>query len=496
MMKSAGHQHLLAQRIFLTIIILKRLAYLLSKTDKGRLIKETDPLGNPIAYTYDSKGNLTSKKDTNSNTITYTYDALNRLTKKTYPDTTTETYTYDADNNILTAVNQHISYTFTYDANNRITSVTDSNNRTITYTYDNISNKLTATDPAENHQYQYDTIYRLTNARHTAVPNEAYTYDPVGNRLKDIQGRSYTYKPGNELLTQNGASFTYDANGNIVTRTSPCGVTNYQYDYENRLIGVTGYKPNCSAITSSYKYDPFGRRIEKSITDDSGIKTTKYLYDREDILYEYSAAGSITNRYIHGPGIDEPLAMARGSNIYYYHADGLGSITAITNNTGTIVQSIRYNSFGNITTISNPSFIQPYAWTGREYDIESGFYYLRNRYYDPRTGRFTTKGPIGFEGGYLNVYGYVGNNPVNFTDPTGLHTYVIIGKTAQGGTIYDVYDDCGKYVGRVNGEPPLVSPEDVMRGIDKAFNNPASEALDKIPPGQPITGNPAVDFYL
>src|SRR3989338_1074536 len=353
MMKSVLHQHLsacacphadrLAQRIFLTIIILKRLAYLLSKTDKGRLIK-----------------------DPNSITTSYAYDTLSRLLSIAFKNTTGATIGQFA------------------------------------YAYDNISNKLTATDPAENHQYQYDTIYRLTNARHTAVPNEAYTYDPVGNRLTDIQGRSYTYNTGNELLTQNGASFTYDANGNIVTRTSPCGVTNYQYDYENRLIGVTGYKPNCSAITSSYKYDPFGRRIEKSITDDSGTKTTKYLYDREDILYEYSAAGSIITRYIHGPGIDEPLAMARGSNIYYYHADGLGSITNITNSLGNIIQSIRYNSFGNITAISNPLLIQPYAYTGREYDIESGFYYLRNRYYDPRTGRFITKDPIGFNGGGVN----------------------------------------------------------------------------------------------
>src|SRR3989338_1217913 len=70
--------------------------------------------------------------------------------------------------------------------------------------------------------------------------------------------------------------------------------------------------------------------------------------------------------------------------------------------------------------VSYPLIIQPYAWTGREYDIESGFYYLRNRYYDPRTGRFITKDPIGFTGGDVNVYGYVGNNPVNWVDPWGL----------------------------------------------------------------------------
>ncbi|MBI3754449.1 MAG: RHS repeat protein [Deltaproteobacteria bacterium] len=86
----------------MTIIILKRLDYRLSQTDKGRLTKETDPLGNEITYTYDTKGNLISKKDANGNTITYTYDSLNRLLKKKYPDTAEETFSYDAKGNILT----------------------------------------------------------------------------------------------------------------------------------------------------------------------------------------------------------------------------------------------------------------------------------------------------------------------------------------------------------------------------------------------------------
>src|SRR4030067_3436653 len=112
--------------------------------------------------------------------------------------------------------------------------------------------------------------------------------------------------------------------------------------------------------------------------------------------------------------------MIRNNKTYYYHADALGSITRMTGQNGSTVQTIKYDSFGNIKSISNPLLIQPYAWTGREYDIESGFYYLRNRYYDPRTGRFTTKDPIGFEGGDVNVYGYVGQNPVNWVDPWGV----------------------------------------------------------------------------
>ena len=111
--------------------------------------------------------------------------------------------------------------------------------------------------------------------------------------------------------------------------------------------------------------------------------------------------------------------MTRNNKTYYYHADALGSITRMTDQNGNIAQTIKYDSFGNIKSISNPLLIQPYVWTGREYDLESGFYYLRNRYYDPRTGRFISKDPIGFGGGDVNFYVMVGNNAVNWVDPYG-----------------------------------------------------------------------------
>ncbi len=112
--------------------------------------------------------------------------------------------------------------------------------------------------------------------------------------------------------------------------------------------------------------------------------------------------------------------MIRGGQTYYYHADGLGSIVAITNATGAVVQRYEYDSFGNITYQQDPNFKQPYTYTGREYDEESGLYYYRARYYDAKVGRFITEDPIGLDGGDVNFYSYVGNNPVNWIDPTGL----------------------------------------------------------------------------
>src|SRR3990170_951661 len=206
----------------------------------------------------------------------------------------------------------------------------------------------------------------------TRTYKKTYQYDKTGNRA------TYTYQ--------------YDNNGNLIRKTHKITgiITQYTYDFENRLIKIN--LP--LGITAEYKYDPFGRRIEKNI---SGQITTKYLYDNEDIIMEYAAIiptnTNITTKYIHGPGIDEPLSMIRNNKTYYYHADALGSITRMTDQNGNTVQTIRYDTFGNIKSIKNPLLIQPYAFTGREYDIESGFYYLRNRYYDPRTGRFISKDP-------------------------------------------------------------------------------------------------------
>jgi RHS repeat-associated protein len=105
----------------------------------------------------------------------------------------------------------------------------------------------------------------------------------------------------------------------------------------------------------------------------------------------------------------------------YYHADGLGSITTLTNHMGHKVQQYAYDSFGNIKFTPFPHWIkQPFTYTGREFDYETGLYYYRARYYDPQAGRFITKDPIGFEGGDYNLYVYVQNNPLRYLDSFGL----------------------------------------------------------------------------
>ena len=130
--------------------------------------------------------------------------------------------------------------------------------------------------------------------------------------------------------------------------------------------------------------------------------TRRYVYDFEDILLEYDGANTLLARYTHGPGIDEPIAVTRGSSTYFYHADALGSVSELTDSGGAVAKSYSYDSFGNILDQSG-AVENSYAYAGRELDSESGLYYFRTRYYDPRIGRFLRKDPVGLVAG-MNLY--------------------------------------------------------------------------------------------
>ncbi|MBK7708705.1 MAG: RHS domain-containing protein [Acidobacteria bacterium] len=108
--------------------------------------------------------------------------------------------------------------------------------------------------------------------------------------------------------------------------------------------------------------------------------------------------------------------MQTGSDVRYFIADHLGSTNALTDSSGNVTSSASYDSFGNATG----NLATRYKFTGREYDDFTGLHYYRARWYDGNLGRFISEDPIGFAGGDVNLYGYVGNGPVNSTDPSGL----------------------------------------------------------------------------
>ena len=248
-------------------------------------------------------------------------------------------------------------------------------------------------------------------------PLESFTYDEVGNRVNSNQNGASIFNQANQLTEDSNFTYQYDANGNQTRKTAKVGgaLTSYEYDAENKPARVVS-----NGTVADYRYDGLGRRVEKQVTQGPTTNVTRYIYDNEDILLELDGSNNITARYTHGSGIDEPLIMEKAGASFFYHADGLGSITEITDSAGIVKQQYTYSSFGKIESRLDPNFIQPYAFTSREFDPETGLYFYRARTYDPATGRFLQEDLIGFRSGDINHYAYVGNNPVNFVDPTGL----------------------------------------------------------------------------
>ena len=163
----------------------------------------------------------------------------------------------------------------------------------------------------------------------------------------------------------------------------------------------------------TFKYDPFGRRIEKT----SPNATSIFAYDGANLVETVNASGGVVARYTQGGNIDQPLAELRGSTTDYYEADGLGSITSLTDTTGALAKTYTYDSFGN-TTASTGSVRNYFQYTGREFDTETNLYYYRARYYDPAVGRFLSEDPKK-ESASGSLYGYTENSPVLWSDPFG-----------------------------------------------------------------------------
>jgi RHS repeat-associated protein len=450
----------------------------------GKIKSETDPLGHVRSYTYtiNSTTNKAVLTDANGNVIEYHYDDLNRPQKVVAGAQTVKYFTYNAWGNLETASDKEtspdVSYTFGYDKNNRLTSsaltaygtqksvgygynslgnreaMTTPDGRSITYDYNagyQLWKVISGTSPGWTFEFRYDELKRLKKIIYpvsvlttefgynaagflTDIANKdgqtpaatlssiSYAPDDTGNWQSMTDGygqRVFTYDGTYQLTdaTNPAETFTYDPVGNRLidgNEEVPTQGLTYIYDYENKLIQVK----DGTTVIADYQYDPFGRRIKKTV----GTEITWFVYDGPNIVTEYTETGGnwvLKNAYTHTLGIDDPLSIQQGGNFYYYLKDGLGSITGITDNTGVMVKTYRYKAFGEIYAQSG-TFNQPFAFTGRESDSESGLYFYRARYYDPKAGRFLTKDPIGFAGGDVNLFRMVQNNPVNYTDPSGL----------------------------------------------------------------------------
>ena len=154
-----------------------------------------------------------------------------------------------------------------------------------------------------------------------------------------------------------------------------------------------------STLQANYKYDAFGRRIQKDV----GGVIINYIYDGDQIIAEYDSSGNLTKKFIYGPGIDEPVCVIASDSeaIYFYHFDGLGSVSEISDSSGSVIEKYEYDAYGRTTikdgndnVLTQSTIGNTFGFTGRELDNETGLYYYRARYYSPELGRFLQADPL------------------------------------------------------------------------------------------------------
>jgi len=415
----------------------------------GRIVSVNDD-GDITTYSYDQIGRVEEVNDVESRVVSYLYNDSGQRTKLTYPDNSYITYEYDAMGRLTYIKDEggnplaHYVYDelsrrksvelgngadveYDYEdlenddnLGNNIESLTNnfsgSESLTFAYTYDDVGNRRSMKiDDANAHVYVYDCLYQLTNVDYNDGSETDYYYDSLGNRTSVVNGGTTIYDSNclNQYTSVGGLKYLYDKNGNLVDIND--GEYEYVYGCENRLIEA---KKNSQTV-ATYSYDFNGRRISKTVYGSPNV-TTKYCYDGEQIIAEYNGS-TLLRKFIYGPGIDEPICMivvaGESETVYYYHFDGLGSVAALSDVNSVILERYSYDVFGEPNRVSEVH--NPYMFTGRRYDTETGQYYYRARYYKLDIGRFLQVDPIGYKDG-LNLYTYVNNNPIISVDPYGL----------------------------------------------------------------------------
>jgi len=210
-----------------------------------------------------------------------------------------------------------------------------------------------------------------------------------------------TYNVNNQLTNWKGTNLTYDANGNLTND----GTNTYTWNARNQLAAISG------GVAASFQYDPFGRRVSKTI---GGI--TQYLYDGANPVQEIS--GTTASANLLTGGVDEYFQRTDPAGARSFLTDALGSTLALADSTGTLQTTYTFEPFGN-TSVTGTATTNSFAYTGRELDA-TGLYFYRARYYNPQSQRFISEDPIEFGGGDVNLYGYLGQDPADDIDPLGL----------------------------------------------------------------------------
>lgn len=359
--------------------------------------------GNAISYNYDNDGLMTGAGD-----LSLSRDTQNGLLTDTLVGVVSTTQSHNAFAELD-------AYTAT---------VSSTNVMDISYTRDDLGRITGKTETIDGvtttYGYEYDDAGRLTMVRENGATTDSYTYDANGNRLSH-NGTTGSYDAQDRLTTYGGASYSYTLNGELTSKTESGATTQYDYD----VLGNLRQVQQPGDVTIEYLIDGRNRRIGKKV---DGVLVQGFLYqDQLNPIAELDGAGNVVARFVYGDKPNVPAYMIKGGVTYRILSDHLGSPRLLVNAAdGTVVQRLDYDAFGNITLDTNPGF-QPFGFAGGIYDQHTGFVRFGARDYDPGVGRWTSKDPISFSGGDLNLYGYILGDPNNWIDPNGENPLAIAG---------------------------------------------------------------------
>ncbi|KTE38037.1 hypothetical protein ATE62_11850 [Sphingopyxis sp. HIX] len=373
-----------------------------------------------LSFTHDALGrNLTQVGP--QGTVTYGYDAAGRRTSMIYPGSAlTINYDYDVTGNVLkirengATSGVGILASYAYDDLGRRTSVTFGNGSVQSFGYDPVSRLSTLTNDlggsATTHDLTQTFGYNPAGQKTSVTRNnDAYAWQAHYN-----VDRSYTINGLNRIANIGAATFGYDGRGNLTSD----GTNSFTYSAENLLKTGPG--------GATLGYDPLGRLYE---TVKAGA-TTRLLYDGTNAIGEYDGSNAVERRYVHGPGIDNPIVWYEGSAISattrrFLMADERGSVLSVTDSAGATLGLNKYDEYG----IPASTNIGKFGYTGQRWLPEIGMWYYKARVYSPTLGRFMQTDPIGYNDG-LNWYNYAGSDPVNKVDPSG--TIIVVTGTGSG----------------------------------------------------------------
>jgi RHS repeat-associated protein len=415
--------------------------YTYDKKDNPKLIEDLVH-GTATKRIYDDYGRIESETLDNGLTTTYTYDQLDRPLTVTFPDQSSIRYHYNAHQ--LIAVERikdnEVVYTHRYDEYDLADNVTQETllgqAGTIQTQYDLLQRSVAVQAPhwQENipqggfdavgnlkeravidpqgkltYTYTYDLLHQLISE--TGCVSHTYQNDSVYNRSAKDKN-PYKLNSLNQLLSQTNSIYRYDANGNLKEKTADKHTTRYIYDPLDRLIEV-----HDGSDVTTYTYDSFHRRLSKT---QNGM-TTCYLYQNDNEIGAFNE-GKITQLRVlgisYGAEIGGAIALEFDGKTYVPIHDPLGNIVALLDLSGKLIENYRYSAFGEIQIFSEAEVDNPWRYSSKRFDAETGFIFFGRRYYDPEIGRWITPDPAGFADG-PNLYAYVHNHPLAYIDPDG-----------------------------------------------------------------------------